>query len=102
MVQQRDIPEGPRVARQDGGLSLLRRFHAHPAVVRDRGQAALGRYDDVLRLQLVGEEGARSLLDTVQTIDAMGVDAIVVRHSAAGAAHRVASWTKARKRGERG
>jgi aspartate carbamoyltransferase catalytic subunit len=36
-----------------------------------------------------------SLLDTVQTIDAMGVDAIVVRHSAAGAPHRVASWTSA-------
>src|SRR5258707_330106 len=37
-----------------------------------------------------------SLLDTVQTIDAMGVDAIVVRHSAAGAPHRVASWSSAR------
>src|SRR5947209_7928704 len=28
-----------------------------------------------------------SLLDTVQTIEAMGIDAIVVRHVAAGAAH---------------
>ena len=37
-----------------------------------------------------------SLLDTVQTIDAMGVDAIVVRHGAAGAPHRVASWSSAR------
>ena len=37
-----------------------------------------------------------SLLDTVQTIDAMGVDAIVVRHSAAGAPHRVAEWSSAR------
>ena len=36
-----------------------------------------------------------SLLDTVRTIEAMGVDAIVVRHSAAGAAARVASWTGA-------
>jgi len=36
-----------------------------------------------------------SLLDTVQTIEAMGVDAIVVRHAAAGAAHRVASWSGA-------
>jgi aspartate carbamoyltransferase catalytic subunit len=36
-----------------------------------------------------------SLLDTVQTIEAMGIDAIVVRHSAAGAPHRVASWTDA-------
>src|ERR1700710_2578428 len=37
-----------------------------------------------------------SLRDTVQTIDAMGVDAIIVRHAAAGAPHRVASWSSAR------
>jgi aspartate carbamoyltransferase catalytic subunit len=36
-----------------------------------------------------------SLLDTVLTIEAMGVDAIVVRHSAAGAADRVAGWSQA-------
>lgn len=36
-----------------------------------------------------------SLLDTVRTIEAMGADAFVVRHRAAGAAHRVASWTDA-------
>src|SRR3954469_5708653 len=36
-----------------------------------------------------------SLLDTVQTIEAMGVDAIVVRHRASGAAARVASWAQA-------
>jgi aspartate carbamoyltransferase catalytic subunit len=36
-----------------------------------------------------------SLLDTVQTIEAMGVDAIVVRHGAAGAPHRIAKWTSA-------
>jgi aspartate carbamoyltransferase catalytic subunit len=33
-----------------------------------------------------------SLRDTVQTIDAMGVDAIVVRHSSAGVPWQVASW----------
>lgn len=36
-----------------------------------------------------------SLLDTVRTIEAMGIDAMVVRHSSAGAPHRVASWTEA-------
>ena len=36
-----------------------------------------------------------SLLDTVQTIEAMGIDAIVVRHAAAGAPHRVAGWIDA-------
>jgi aspartate carbamoyltransferase catalytic subunit len=36
-----------------------------------------------------------SLRDTVQTIEAMGIDAVVVRHSAAGAPNRVASWIDA-------
>ncbi|HEY4376042.1 MAG TPA: aspartate carbamoyltransferase catalytic subunit [Acidimicrobiales bacterium] len=36
-----------------------------------------------------------SLRDTALTIEAMGVDAIVVRHASAGAAHRVASWVDA-------
>ncbi len=36
-----------------------------------------------------------SLRDTVQTIEAMGIDAIVVRHPAAGAPHRVAQWIDA-------
>ena len=36
-----------------------------------------------------------SLLDTVQTIEAMGVDAIVVRHGCSGAPHQVAQWSNA-------
>lgn len=36
-----------------------------------------------------------SLLDTIQTIDAMGVDAMVVRHRAAGTPQRIAGWTDA-------
>jgi aspartate carbamoyltransferase catalytic subunit len=36
-----------------------------------------------------------SLRDTARTIEAMGIDAIVVRHSSAGAPHRIASWVDA-------
>jgi aspartate carbamoyltransferase catalytic subunit len=36
-----------------------------------------------------------SLLDTAKTIEAMGIDAIVVRHASAGAPHRIASWVDA-------
>lgn len=36
-----------------------------------------------------------SLRDTVETIDAMGVDAMVVRHKSAGAPMRVAGWVAA-------
>jgi len=36
-----------------------------------------------------------SLRDTVQTIEAMGVDCIVVRHGSAGAPWRIAEWVEA-------
>ncbi len=36
-----------------------------------------------------------SLRDTVQTIEAMGVDAIVVRHGSAGVPRQVANWVEA-------
>lgn len=36
-----------------------------------------------------------SLRDTMLTLDAMGVDAFVIRHSSSGAAQQVASWVKA-------
>jgi aspartate carbamoyltransferase catalytic subunit len=36
-----------------------------------------------------------SFKDTAQTLQAMGVDAIVVRHSSAGAPHRLSRWVEA-------
>ena len=36
-----------------------------------------------------------SLRDTARTIEAMGIDAIVVRHRSAGAPHRIAGWVDA-------
>lgn len=36
-----------------------------------------------------------SLRDTARTIEAMGVDAIVVRHASAGAPHQIAQWVDA-------
>jgi aspartate carbamoyltransferase catalytic subunit len=36
-----------------------------------------------------------SLRDTVETIDAMGVDAMVVRHASAGVPTRITGWTRA-------
>ncbi len=36
-----------------------------------------------------------SLLDTVRTLEAMGLDALVLRHASAGAAHQVAAQLKA-------
>ena len=42
-------PEGAGAAGQDRRLPLLRGLDPHPALVRDRGQAALGRHDDLQR-----------------------------------------------------
>jgi aspartate carbamoyltransferase catalytic subunit len=36
-----------------------------------------------------------SLRDTVETIDAMGVDAMVIRHASSGAPRRIAQWVRA-------
>lgn len=36
-----------------------------------------------------------SLRDTARTIEAMGIDAIVVRHASAGAPHQIAQWVDA-------
>src|SRR5439155_15672647 len=52
---------------------------------------------DVLNFASGGSsvEKGESLKDTAQTIEAMGVDAIIVRHSSAGAANRLADWVSA-------
>lgn len=40
-------------------------------------------------------EKGESLRDTIETIDAMGVDAMVVRHRSSGVPQRVTAWTSA-------
>ena len=42
-------------------------------------------------------EKGESLRDTVETIEAMGIDALVVRHAAAGVPHQVARWVRRSK-----
>lgn len=37
-----------------------------------------------------------SLKDTIETLEAMKIDAFIVRHGASGAAHQVSRWTKAK------
>jgi aspartate carbamoyltransferase catalytic subunit len=52
---------------------------------------------DVLNFASGGSsvEKGESLKDTAQTIEAMGVDCIIARHSSAGAPHRLADWVSA-------
>ena len=41
----------------DGRVAVLRGLDPHPAQLRDRGQAPVGRHDDLLGRHVVGEEG---------------------------------------------
>jgi aspartate carbamoyltransferase catalytic subunit len=52
---------------------------------------------DVINFSAKGSSVSKgeSLKDTAATLEAMGVDAIVIRHSASGAPHRLAGWVDA-------
>jgi aspartate carbamoyltransferase catalytic subunit len=52
---------------------------------------------DVVNISAVGSSVAKgeSLRDTAHTLDAMGTDLVVLRHPAAGSAHRMAGWISA-------
>jgi aspartate carbamoyltransferase catalytic subunit len=51
---------------------------------------------DVINFSAKGSSVAKgeSLKDTALTLEAMGADAVVIRHSASGAAHRLAGWVQ--------
>src|SRR6476661_5496021 len=52
---------------------------------------------DVINISAKGSSTSKgeSLRDTVLTVAAMGVDALVIRHHASGAAHQVSQWVDA-------
>ena len=53
------------------------------------------RHDELQRRHLGSVNKGESLRDTVETIEAMGVDAFVVRHESAGVPWQIASWADA-------
>jgi aspartate carbamoyltransferase catalytic subunit len=90
-VTRRDIPKVPALR----GKTVVSLFYEDSTRTRLSFETAAKRLSADTMTFSVSTSSVKkgeSLLDTVQTIEAMGVDAIVVRHSAAGAAHRVASW----------
>ena len=93
-VTQREIPKVPALR----GKTVVSLFYEDSTRTRLSFETAakrLGADTMTFSVATSSVKKGESLLDTVQTIEAMGVDAIVVRHSAAGAPHRVASWTSA-------
>ncbi len=94
-VTQRDIPKVPALR----GKTVVSLFYEDSTRTRLSFETAAKRLSADTMTFSVSTSSVKkgeSLLDTVQTIDAMGVDAIVVRHGAAGAPHRVADWSSAR------
>jgi aspartate carbamoyltransferase catalytic subunit len=93
-VTQRDIPKVPALR----GKTVVSLFYEDSTRTRLSFETAAKRLSADTMTFSVSTSSVKkgeSLLDTVQTIEAMGIDAIVVRHGAAGAPHRVASWTSA-------
>jgi len=93
-VTRRDIPKVPALR----GKTVVSLFYENSTRTRLSFETAAKRLSaDTMAFGVTGSAVAKgeSLRDTVQTIEAMGVDAIVVRHSGAGAPHRVAGWVDA-------
>ncbi len=93
-VTRRDIPKVPALR----GKTVVSLFYEDSTRTRLSFETAAKRLSADTMTFSVSTSSVKkgeSLLDTVQTIEAMGVDAIVVRHGAAGAANRVAAWSDA-------
>jgi len=93
-VTQREIPKVPALL----GKTVVSLFYEDSTRTRLSFETAAKRLSADTMTFTVGSSSVQkgeSLRDTVQTIAAMGVDAVVVRHRSAGAPHRVANWIDA-------
>ena len=93
-VLAREIPKVPALR----GKTVVSLFYEESTRTRLSFETAAKRLSADTMSFAVGSSSVKkgeSLLDTVKTIEAMGIDAMVVRHRAAGAPHRVAQWIDA-------
>jgi aspartate carbamoyltransferase catalytic subunit len=77
------------------GLTVVNLFYEDSTRTRTSFEAAAKRLSaDVINFSARGSSVAKgeSLKDTALTLEAMGADAVIIRHSASGAAHRLAGW----------
>ncbi|HZC39220.1 MAG TPA: aspartate carbamoyltransferase catalytic subunit [Streptosporangiaceae bacterium] len=77
------------------GRTVVNLFFEDSTRTRISFEAAAKRLSaDVINFSAKGSSVGKgeSLKDTALTLEAMGADAVVVRHSAAGAPHRLAGW----------
>ena len=93
-VTHRDIPKVPALR----GKTIASLFFENSTRTRLSFETAAKRLSaDVMTFNVTTSSVGKgeSLRDTVQTIEAMGVDAVVVRHQAAGVPQRVTEWIDA-------
>ncbi len=93
-VQRREVKKIPTLR----GRTIINLFFEDSTRTRSSFEIA-GKWmsADTINITGTGSSASKgeSLRDTVRTIDAMSVDALVIRHSASGACHRVATWVQA-------
>jgi aspartate carbamoyltransferase catalytic subunit len=92
-VERRAIPKVPTLR----GRVVATLFFEESTRTRLSFETAAKRLSaDVLSLAMATSsvKKGESLRDTVETIEAMGIDALVVRHASSGAVHQVARWAK--------
>ncbi len=93
-VTERSIPRVPALR----GKTVASLFYEDSTRTRMSFETAAKRLSaDTMSFSVASSsvKKGESLRDTALTIEAMGVDAIVVRHSSSGAPHRVAGWVDA-------
>lgn len=93
-VSTREVKKLPTLR----GRTVVTLFHEDSTRTRVSFEAAAKRLSaDVMNFSAKGSSVSKgeSLKDTVQTLEALGADAVVMRHAAAGAAHQLAAadWT---------
>lgn len=90
-VQTREVKKLPPLR----GRTIVNLFFEDSTRTRSSFEIA-GKWlsADVINVSAKGSSVSKgeSLRDTALTVEAMGVDALVVRHNASGAVHRVAEW----------
>jgi aspartate carbamoyltransferase catalytic subunit len=90
-VSERSIKKLPTLR----GRTVVNLFFEDSTRTRISFEAAAKRLSaDVINFSAKGSSVSKgeSLKDTALTLEAMGADAVVIRHSASGAPHRLATW----------
>src|SRR5690348_15047503 len=92
-IGEREIRKLPTLR----GRTVVNLFYEDSTRTRISFEAAAKRLSaDVINFSAKGSSVAKgeSLKDTALTLEAMGSDAVVIRHPASGAPHRLAGWVR--------